>query len=56
MFRVPTEADAQRLLVAACETNVHGEFVARELAEQQTLANLDAFSERLEERWKLINR
>lgn len=55
VFSTDTEEDARRLLVAACSTNLDGEFVARELAEEQTLENLRAFSDRLAETWKRIN-
>jgi hypothetical protein len=36
------------LLVAACGTNKDGEFIARELVEEQTLENLYAFGDRLQ--------
>ncbi len=35
------------LLVATCETNMQGEFIARELVQEQTLPNLYAFGDRL---------
>lgn len=41
------EDRARQLLVLACPTNYDGEFIATELAEQQTIPNLRAFSERL---------
>jgi hypothetical protein len=47
VYSVDTEEEARRLLVAACSTNYDGEFVARELAEEQTLEHLIAFGERL---------
>ena len=31
----------------ACETNLHGEFIAKELVREQTLENLYAFGDRL---------
>jgi hypothetical protein len=37
------------LLVMSCGTNTQGEFIARELVEEQTLDNLDAFGARLQE-------
>ena len=46
-YSVETEACAQALLVAACQTNERGEYVARELAFEQTLDNLEAFGDRL---------
>ena len=33
--------------MAACETNLEGDYVARELAIDQTIENLEAFSDRL---------
>ncbi len=47
VFSVGTEEEARDLLVAACPTNTEGDFVAPELAEEQTLENLAAFSVRL---------
>lgn len=47
VYSVDTEEEAEQLLTAACETNYEGEYVARELAEEQTIDNLAAFSERL---------
>lgn len=32
----------------ACPTNIHGDFVAPELAEEQTLENLKRFADRLQ--------
>ena len=49
MFSTDTEKQARRLLVAACETNVNGEFIAKELATDQTVENLIAFGDRLAE-------
>jgi hypothetical protein len=39
--------DAEFLLRVACPTNLNGEFVAPELAHEQTLENLAAFGKRL---------
>lgn len=47
VFSVDSEEDARRLLVLTCPTNINNEFVAPELAEEQTLENLSAFSDRL---------
>lgn len=46
-FAVGDEREAEELLTFACQTNLRGEFYATELAQEQTLANLDAFGERL---------
>ncbi len=55
VFSVDTEQEAHKLLVAACGTNAKGEFIARELAHQQTLHNLDKFSDRLAYTWARMN-
>lgn len=47
IFSVDTEEEAHALLTAACPLNLAGEFVARELAHEQTLESLEAFAERL---------
>ena len=54
VFAVDTEEDARDLLVASCATNLKGEFVAQELLYEQTLENLDRFSERLQTTWERI--
>jgi hypothetical protein len=48
VFSVDTEEEAVRLLTVTCPKNYAGEFVARELAQEQTLENLNAFGDRLE--------
>jgi len=49
VYSVRTEEEARQLLTLACPINMKGEFVARELAREQTLENLAAFSIRLDE-------
>jgi len=49
VYSVDTEEEARRILVLACQTNTDGEFVAKELAEEQTLQNLYAFGDRLKD-------
>lgn len=49
VFSVCCEDRAEQLLVAACERNYDGEFTARELLQEQTLENLEAFSTRLDQ-------
>lgn len=56
MFSVDTEEEARKLLTLACQTNLKGEYVARELVQEQTLDNLCAFSDRLATAWKFIKR
>lgn len=51
---VNTEEEARDLLVMACPRNVNGEFIARELVEEQTLENLEKFGLKLEEYYKLM--
>lgn len=50
-YSVDTEDEARDLLVATCSTvkagPQRGEFIARELLEEQTLENLAAFGDRL---------
>ena len=48
VFSVADEKEAQDLIVLACPTNAAGQYVAEELAQEQTLENLAAFGERLE--------
>ncbi|MCH7548321.1 MAG: hypothetical protein IH969_02085 [Candidatus Krumholzibacteriota bacterium] len=48
IFSVGSEEEAQALLVMACETNLDGEYIARELATDQSMENLIAFGKRLE--------
>jgi hypothetical protein len=56
IYSVDSEAEAKALLVVACPTNLRGEFIARELAEHQTLENLWAFGERLERTHKWMQK
>lgn len=47
VYSVDTEEEAQDLLVAACATNIDGDFIARELVSEQSIPNLHAFGDRL---------
>lgn len=47
MYSVADDEEARHLLVLACSTNRKGQFIADELAREQTLENLEAFSDRL---------
>lgn len=47
MFAVADEKEAQDLIVLTCGTNGRGEHIADELVHEQTLENLELFSERL---------
>ena len=55
VFGVDTEEEAKRLLVMACETNINGEHIAKELAHEQTIENLEVFSNRLADTWEKMN-
>ncbi len=54
VFSVDTEKEAKDLIVLACETNGRGEYVARELVMEQTLDNLERFSDRLAKAWAFM--
>jgi len=49
VFSVGSEQEAAHLLALACSRNYSGDYVAFELARSQTIANLEAFSQRLAE-------
>ena len=58
VYSVDTEEEAKQLLIAACPRNNNGDFIAPELATEQTLNNLYAFGHRLaniHERMKRLN-
>ncbi len=48
VFSCDTEQEAKDLITLACPINLAGEHIAPELAEEQTLENLAAFSIRLQ--------
>lgn len=54
VLSVDTEEEARALLVMTCSTNVNREFIARELAQEQTLENLQKFSDRLNDAYKVM--
>jgi hypothetical protein len=56
VFSTNTEEEARQLLVLTCPRNMAGEFVAPELAHEQTLENLEAFSDRLQKGWEHMKR
>ena len=49
MFTTRNRAEAEALITLACPMNSAGQYIAPELAEEQTLENLNAFSNRLED-------
>lgn len=56
VYSVDTDEEAEELLREACPLNRNGEFVAPELAAEQTLDNLFAFGERLEKIHKRLTK
>lgn len=54
VMSVDTEEEARSLLVLSCPRNEAGEFVARDLVEEQTLENLETFSAKLEANYKIL--
>lgn len=54
MLSVDTDEEARALLVMTCSTNINREFIARELAHEQTLENLQKFSDRLNDAYKVM--
>lgn len=51
VFSVDTEEEAEALLIAACQTDPSGQYIAKELYAEQTLENLNTFSSRLAVYW-----
>ena len=49
VFSVGSEDEAQRLLATCCPLNYQGEYIASELVAEQTLENLEAFGQRLQQ-------
>lgn len=47
VFSVGSMEEARELLTIACPRNLSGEYVAQELATEQTLENLYSFGDRL---------
>jgi hypothetical protein len=47
VFSVDTEEEAEDLIVLCCPMGSDGQYYARELAAEQTLENLQRFSDRL---------
>lgn len=51
VFSVDTEQEAKMLVAMACPRDLEGNHYARELAREQTLENLAAFSDKLQKCW-----
>ena len=47
MFTTNNREEAELLVTLACPTNMDGDYYAPELAQEQTIENLHAFSHRL---------
>lgn len=47
VFTTDTEAEARALIALACPMNMDGDYYAPELAQEQTIENLRAFTARL---------
>lgn len=56
VFSVETVAEAKALITLCCPRGLDGKFFARELADEQTLENLQRFSDRLAAAYPLIRR
>ena len=56
MFSVADEKEAQALIVLACPINNEGQYYSRELADSQTLDNLEKFSTRLDQAHEVLMR
>lgn len=54
MFSVGSEKEAKMLLVMSCPVNREGEYIARQLTHDQSLENLQEFSDFLAERHEMI--
>lgn len=52
VFSTDTEEEAEALIVLCCPRGADGNYYARELAEHQTLDNLQKFSDRLAAGWE----
>ena len=53
-FSVGSTEEAKALLIFACPTNHKNQFIAPELSREQTLENLNAFAERLNNAHKVL--
>ena len=54
VFSTDTEEEAKNLIVMTCPMGRDGQYYARELAEEQTLENLQKFSDRLQRAWEFV--
>lgn len=56
VFSTHTEREAQDLITLCCPLDGAGNYYARELAAEQTLENLQKFSDHLQRGWELLQR
>lgn len=56
VFSTDTEEQARRLIVLTCPRDAAGNYYARELAEEQTLENLQRFSDKLARAWEVLKK
>jgi hypothetical protein len=54
VFSTNTEEEAKELIVMCCPLGYDGHYYARELAHEQTLENLQRFSDKLAHAWTLL--
>lgn len=54
MYSVADEEEAKALITLCCPRDHHGTHYARELAQKQTIENLQAFSDKLHEGHKRL--
>lgn len=56
VFSTNTEDEARKLIALCCPIDYDGNYFARELREEQTLENLQKFSDRLQRGWDHMKR
>jgi hypothetical protein len=56
VFSTDTEEEAKSLIVLTCPMNGAGQYVARELVNEQTLENLYKFSDKLAAAWDIMKK
>lgn len=56
VFSTNTKAEAKELIALTCPMGYDGHYYARELANEQTIDNLHAFSDKLAAAWKIMKR
>lgn len=54
VFTVDTEEQARMLITLTCPTDPEGNYYARELLQEQTVENLQKFSDKLARAWGIL--